>query len=237
MIGGAVDTLSNLLCDKLIYCASQILDFLFKYVSFFDVEMISQSLDFSFKNVSFFDVKMIFACLILFFLLITAVLSSGQRDPKLINWFDPEEGLRTPAGLILNKRKAIDIPRPKDDTRNKKLAEIIHGQMMLLDQNNPLWWNNRKDLYSPIWTATPYRLNEEKKAELHRIAYEAESLGDLDKLGLEIKTTPEGTFLGYGNTDKAHASINVYLLVIGKATPEARAGFLALNPEYRRLYS
>jgi len=221
MTRGTINTLYDLLVDKLIYLLSKSVDLLFKVITFCGVETI-------------------FACLILIcLLLIPAVLASGQRDPNLIDWLDENEGLRTPMGLHLPKRKAWDIPTPQDNTRNKELAEIIRGQMLSNDVLGITTRGLLEHLYSPVWIPTSYNLNDQKRAELHRIAYEAKSLGDLAKLGLDIKTTGNDTYLTIRDRghDKAVASINVYLLVIGKATPEARAGFLALNPEYRRLYS
>ena len=221
MIRGAIDTLSDLLVDKLSYLLSKSVDLLLKVITFCGVETI-------------------LACLILIcLLLITAVLASGLRDPNLIDWLDEEESFRTPMGLHVPKRKAWDFPRPQDDTRNKELAEIIRGQML---SNDVLGTSGRgllEDLYSPVWALTSYNLNHQKRAELNRIAYEAKSRGDLAKLGLDIKTTGNDTYLTIRDRghEKATASINVYLLVIGKATPEARNRFLAENPQYMRMYS
>lgn len=185
------------------------------------------------------------ACIItIFLILIPVVVASGQRDPNPIDWLDDRESVRTPMGLWLPNRLAIDLPKPNNQTRNRELAEIILGQLITIQTTR----NHNTTLYDDLWLPTPFYLNPQKRAELHRIALEAQNAGDLTKLGLDITSTrapdniitPDNmrlTIRDRPGPEITAASVNVYLLVIGRATPGDRNRFLSQNPHRAIMYT
>jgi hypothetical protein len=103
---------------------------------------------------------------------------------------------------------------------------------------------NDANIYAWRWFAHGCFLDEQLKLELHDIARKAQENGELEQLGLVLDKTrntsdklSEISRLHVGTKGStAHATINVYLLVIGKASIIDRETFLKDNPEYRKYY-
>ena len=127
-----------------------------------------------------------------------------------------------------------NIPAPNDDTNEKDLAERIYRQIIYNEKRR----NDGPNLYSPHWIKFDCALDKANVDKLHRIAMEADRRGELAQLNLRLHyrmNTPD-IRLCLNETERNKttlATINVYMLVVGKADPIERNLFLAENPGYR----
>jgi hypothetical protein len=105
--------------------------------------------------------------------------------------------------------------------------------------NEPLGTNGH-NILSMHYALHNCWLSPDKTEELYSIAREADARGELALLGLKLVTLRNGSTRlcdsRWEGRRVTYPTINTYLLVIGKATPESRNKFLTENPQYRRFY-
>jgi len=138
--------------------------------------------------------------------------------------------------LDLRKVQGYKIPHPNDNTREKELAEIVYRQMFIKKFLLPK--DNGWTIVSEQFKIFNCFLDKKNIEKLNNIAREAEIYGDLEMLGFKLGTTRGFTrlcdlsgknkFNGLTEPYPAHFNktamphLNVYLLVIGRITPEGR---------------